>query len=153
MAYGGGFQIAMGADIRYVAPDARLSIMEIKWGLIPDMAGTQLLRPLLPLDRIKELTWSGRIVSGEEAVELGLATKTTERPLEDALELAHELASKSPDAIRAGKQLLNQSVQVSLREGLELEGKLQRDLIGGANQIEAVRANLERRAPAFHDPK
>ena len=152
VAYGGGFQIAMGADIRYVAPDARLSVMEIKWGLIPDMAGTQTLRNLVRLDVAKELTFSGRVISGSEAYELGLATRLSDHPLEDALELAREIAAKSPDAIRAGKKLLNASVQVSLEEGLRLEEKIQADLIGSPNQIESVRANLEKRPPSFQDP-
>ncbi len=152
VAYGGGFQIAMGADIRYVAPDARLSVMEIKWGLIPDMSGTQTLRNLVRLDVAKELTFSGRIISGSEAYELGLATRVSESPRDDALELAREIAAKSPDAIRAGKKLLNASVLLPVAEGLRLEEKLQGQLIGGRNQIESVKANLEKRAPAFHDP-
>ena len=153
VVYGGGLQIALGADLRIVAPDARLSVMEIKWGLIPDMSGTQTLRQLLPLDVVKDLTWSGRIVSGEEAVRLGLATRTSERPRDEALELAREIAMKSPDAIRAGKELLNSAVQVSLADGLRLEAKLQAELIGSPNQVEAVRANLEKRVPRFKDPK
>ncbi len=152
VAYGGGFQIAMGADIRYVAPDARLSVMEIKWGLIPDMSGTQTLRNLVRLDVAKELTFSGRIISGSEAYELGLATRVSESPRDDALELAREIAAKSPDAIRAGKKLLNASVQLPVAEGLRLEEKLQGQLIGGPNQIESVKANLEKGAPAFQDP-
>ena len=152
VAYGGGFQIAMAADIRFVAPDARLSVMEIKWGLIPDMTGTQTLRHLVPLDVAKELTFTGRVISGCEAVDLGLATHVSERPLDDALALAQEIASKSPDAIRAGKKLLNAAPLVSLEDGLRLEAKLQRQLIGSPNQIEAVRSNLEKRAPDFKDP-
>lgn len=152
VAYGGGFQIAMGADIRYVAPDARLSVMEIKWGLIPDMSGTQTLRHLVGLDVAKHLTFTGRVVSGTEARELGLATVVSQHPREDALELAREIASKSPDAIRAGKQLLNAAPHASIAEGLKLEEKLQRGLIGSANQVEAVKANLGKRAPKFSDP-
>ena len=151
-AFGGGFQIAMGADIRYVAPDARLSVMEIKWGLIPDMTGSQTLRRLVRLDVAKELTFTGRTVSGREALELGLATHVSETPREDALALAREIASKSPDAIRAAKRLLNAAGLVSLEEGLRLEEKLQMELIGTPNQVEAVRANLEKREPKFRDP-
>ena len=153
VAYGGGIQIALAADIRIVAPDARLSVMEIKWGLIPDMSGTQTLRHLVRLDVAKELVFSGRVVSGTEAVELGLATRVADDPRAAALELAREIASKSPDAIRAGKQLLNQSVQSTLSEGLEREARLQAALIGSPNQIEAVTSNLERREPKFSDPK
>lgn len=152
VAFGAGIQIALAADIRFIAPDARMSVMEIKWGLIPDVTGTQTLRRLVRLDIAKELTFSGRIVSGTEAVELGLATYLSDTPLEAALELAHEIAARSPDAIRAGKRLLNESVQVGVDEGLALEASIQATLIGSPNQTEAVRANLEKRAPAFTDP-
>jgi len=152
VAFGGGLQIALGADIRYVTPDAKLSVMEIKWGLIPDMSGTQTLRHLVGLDVAKQLTFTGRIVAGTEARELGLATVVSERPLEDALELAREIASKSPDAIRAAKQILNAAPHLSVAEGFSLEEKLQRGLIGGPNQIEAVKANLQKRQPDFADP-
>jgi enoyl-CoA hydratase/carnithine racemase len=151
VAFGGGLQVAMGADIRYVAPDARLSVMEVKWGLIPDMSGTQTLRYLLRLDVLKELTFTGRIVQGPELLELGLATHLSETPLEDALALAREIASKSPHAVRAAKRLLNESVQSSLGAGLGLEEEIQRSLIGQPNQVEAVKANLEKRDPKFED--
>lgn len=152
VAYGGGLQIALGADLRIVAPDAKLSVMEIKWGLVPDMSGTQTLRHLVRLDVAKELTWSGRVVSGTEAVALGLATRASATPLEDALALAREIAAKPPAAIRAGKKLLNESVTSSVEEGLRLEAKLQTSLIGKPEQIEAVKANLEKRPPRFGDP-
>ena len=152
-AYGGGLQIALGADMRIVAPDARLSVMEIKWGLIPDMSGTQTLRHLVRLDVAKELTFTGRIVSGEEALELGLATRVSEQPLDEALEMAQEIARKSPDAIRAGKALLREAPLCTPEQGLQREASLQAGLIGGENQIESVRANMEKRAPKFSDPK
>ncbi len=152
VAFGGGLQIALGADIRLVTPDARLSVMEIKWGLIPDMAGTQNLRHLVRLDVAKELTFTGRVISGTEAVALGLASHATDDPRAAAFEMAREIASKSPDAVRAAKELLNSSVQVGLAEGLANEAKTQGSLIGGPNQIEAVKSNLEKRAPSFHDP-
>jgi len=152
VAFGGGLQIALGADLRLVAPDAQLSVMEIKWGLIPDMSGSQTLRHLVRLDIAKELAFTGRIVSGTEAVALGLATRVSQRPHDDALALAREIAGKSPDAIRAGKRLLNSANLVSVGEGLRLEESLQRGLIGGPNQIEAVQANMQKRAPQFKDP-
>jgi enoyl-CoA hydratase/carnithine racemase len=152
VAYGGGLQIALAADVRLVAPDARLSVMEIKWGLIPDMSGSQTLRRLVRLDVAKELTFSGRVVSGDEAAALGLATRVAERPYEAACELAREIAAKSPSAIRAGKRLLDASGLVDLEAGLRLEEELQRELIGRPDQLEAVRANLEKRAPKFSDP-
>jgi enoyl-CoA hydratase/carnithine racemase len=152
VAYGGGLQIALGADLRFVAPNARLSVMEIKWGLVPDMGGTQTLRRLVRLDVAKELTFSGRVFSGTEAVALGLATRVADDPRAAAFELAAEIATKSPDAIRAAKQLLDRSGVASVEEGLQLEESLQRGLIGRPNQIESVRANLEKRAPRFSDP-
>jgi len=152
VAYGGGLQIALGADLRFVTADARLSVMEIKWGLVPDMSGTQTLRRLVRLDVAKELTFTGRVVSGTEAVELGLATRVAADPRAAALELAAEIAAKSPDAIRAAKHLLDASGVVPVADGLRLEEKLQLGLIGHPNQIESVRANLEKRAPRFQDP-
>ncbi len=151
VAYGGGLQIALGADIRFVAPDARMSVMEIKWGLVPDMSATQTLRNLVRLDVAKDLTFTGRIVEGPEAVELGLATKVSERPLDDALELAQTIASKSPSAVRASKQLLNETRDLDVADGLALEAKLQVGLIGKPNQIEAVRSNLEKRPAKYED--
>lgn len=153
VAFGAGFQVALAADIRCVAPDAKLSAMEIKWGLIPDMTGSDSLRRLVGLDAAKELIFTGRIVSGTEARELGLATHVSDTPRDEAFELAREIARRSPEAVRAAKQLLGESDGLAVRERFELEARLQRTLIGGPNQIEAVRANLERRAPRFEDPK
>lgn len=152
VAYGGGLQIALAADLRYVAPDARLSVREIQWGLVPDMSGTQSLRHLVRLDVAKELTFTGRIVSGEEAQALGLATRVAPDPRAAAFEAAREIAARSPSAVRAAKRLLEAAPRVSTEEGLRLEEELQRSLLGGANQVEAVQANLEKRAPRFVDP-
>ena len=152
VAYGGGLQVALAADIRLVAPDARLSVREIHWGLIPDMTRTQTLRHLVRQDVARELTYTGRIVSGTEAVELGLATRVSDTPYQAALELAGEIAGRSPDAVRAAKQLLTAAPLVGVEEGLLLEEKLQRSLIGQPNQIEAVQANLQKREPKFDDP-
>jgi enoyl-CoA hydratase/carnithine racemase len=152
VAFGGGLQIALGADLRFAAPDVQLSVMEIKWGLIPDMSGTQTLRHLVRLDVAKELTFTGRIVEGREAAAIGLVTRLAEHPREAALTMAREIAEKSPDAIRAGKRLLNQAPLLDVAEGLALEARLQRGLIGSANQLEAVGANLQKRPPKFSDP-
>ena len=149
VAYGGGLQIALGADIRIIAPDARMSVMEIKWGLVPDMAGTQLLRNLTRLDVAKELTFTGRVVSGVEAVELGLATRVSDQPLEDARAIAEKIASKSPSAVQAGKRLLNDAVVGEYADGLSLEAQLQKALIGKPEQIETVKAEFEGRAPSY----
>jgi len=152
VAFGGGLQVALGADIRIVAPDTRLSVMEIKWGLVPDMAGMVLMRELARADVVRELTFTGRIFSGEEALRIGFATRLSADPLADALQMAHEIAGKSPDAIRAGKRLLNASAHQSAADLLMAESVEQQALIGSANQVEAVKANIERRAPRFDTP-
>ena len=150
--YGGGLQIALAADIRYATPDARLSVREIVWGLVPDMTGTQTLRHLVRLDVLKELTYTGRIVEGREAVQLGLVTRVSEDPRNAAFELAAEIATRSPHAIRAGKRLLNAAVTATLEDGLRLEEAEQRALLGSRNQLEAVAAGMAKRAPVFVDP-
>jgi enoyl-CoA hydratase/carnithine racemase len=152
VAFGGGLQVALAADIRIAAPTAQLSVMEVRWGLIPDMSGTQTLRRLVRLDVAKELTFTGRIVSGEEGSALGLVTRLADDPRAAAMQLAREIASKSPDAIRTGKRLLDRCFQVGVEEGLRLEEQAQRNLIGSANQIEAVQANMQKRPPEFRDP-
>jgi enoyl-CoA hydratase/carnithine racemase len=149
VAFGGGFQLALGADVRLVAPDTKLSVMEIKWGLVPDMGGMVLMRELARTDVVRELTFTGRIFSGEEALALGFATRLSAEPLADALTMAHEIAQKSPDAIRAGKRLLNAAMSHSATDLLLAESVEQKALIGSANQTEAVRANVERRAARF----
>lgn len=146
---GGGLQIALGADIRLVAPDAKLSVLEARWGLIPDMTGTVILPRLVGLDVAKELTFTGRIVSGEEAVALGLATRLADDPRAAALELAADLATKSPDALREGKRLLNLSGTRPLAEQLHDERVTMASLIGSPNQVEATMAYFEKRPPSF----
>lgn len=152
VAFGGGLQIALGADLRYVHPEAQLSVMEIKWGLVPDMGASKTLLDLVPLDVAKELTFTGRVVSGAEAVQLGLATRAADDPLAAALETARTIAEKSPHAIRAGKRLLESAPRLGVRESFELETELQLGLLGSPNQMEAVQANFEKRAPRFRDP-
>jgi enoyl-CoA hydratase/carnithine racemase len=153
VAYGGGFQIALGADIRIARPDARFSILEIQWGLVPDVALTQTVRDVLRQDVVKELTWTGRVVDGREALSLGIVTKLADDPLAAAQELAREIAGRSPDAIRAGKRLLEEAWHADPASGLALEARLQGGLIGTPNQVEAVKATLEKRAPRFQDPQ
>ena len=151
VAFGGGFQLALGADLRFVAPDARLAVLEIKWGLVPDMAGMVLMRGLVRDDVARELTWSGRIFGGEEAVAMGLATRVCADPRAEALALAREIAGKNPDAIRAGKRLLNLTAEGDQHAILLAETREQVALIGSQNQVEAVTANLQKREPAFAD--
>ena len=102
-ALGGGLQIALGADIRFCAPDAQLSVREVHWGLVPDMTGTYVLRQLVRPDVAKELVFTAKVVSGEEGYELGLVTHLTPNPLDDALALAREIAGRSPQAVRGRK--------------------------------------------------
>ena len=151
VAFGGGFQLALGADLRFVAADVKLAVLEIKWGLIPDMAGMVLMRGLVRDDVARELTYTGRIFDGEEAVRMGLATRVCADPRAEALALAAEIAAKNPQAIRAGKRLLNLMGEGDQPAILLAESKEQGALIGSANQVEAVMANLQKRAPKFAD--
>ncbi|MEC7380557.1 MAG: crotonase/enoyl-CoA hydratase family protein [Pseudomonadota bacterium] len=153
VAYGGGAQIALGADIRIAAPDLKMSVMEIKWGLVPDMSITQTLRDLLPMDVAKQLAFTGQVLSGNEAQKLGLVTQVAEDPHAQAMSMAREIAGKSPDAIRAAKQLFETAWHADAKTGLELEAELQAGLIGTANQREAIAANFAKRAPEFNDPE
>ena len=150
VAFGGGFQLALGADMRFLSSDARMSIMEIKWGLVPDMAGTPILASLVRDDILRELTYTGRIFSAQEALSYGLATRICEDPRATAFEVAREIASKSPDAIRAAKRMLN-NLSVDPGPALLAESIEQQKLLGSPNQTEAVRANMEKRAPRFVD--
>jgi len=151
VAFGGGFQVMLGADIRYAAPDTKLSIMEIKWGLVPDMAGTQLLRNLVRDDIVRELTYTGRVFLAEEGAKLGIITRVCADPHAEAMASAREIAMKSPDAIRAAKRLLNTTPFAPIAEGLMMESVEQEALGGKPNQIEAVMSNLEKRPPRFTD--
>lgn len=151
IAYGGGLQIALGADIRYARADARLSIMEIKWGLIPDMAISTTLRNILPVDKAKELVFSGRIIDGIEAEKIGLVTALHDDPLAAARDFARSIAGRSPDAIRAAKSMINEAWMLPEADALRREAELQSAILGTANQSEAVMANLVKRAPVFID--
>jgi enoyl-CoA hydratase/carnithine racemase len=146
---GGGLQIALGADLRIVSPDAQLSVLEIRWGLIPDMTGTWQLPRLVGLDVAKDLTFTGRMVGGEEAVRIGLATRLADDARKEALALAAELTTKNPNALRGAKALLNQSGSVSVHEQFLNETATISTLIGTPNQVEAVMAFFEKRPPAF----
>jgi enoyl-CoA hydratase/carnithine racemase len=149
---GGGLQLALGADIRIVAPAARLSIREMVWGLIPDMAGMILLPSLLRDDVLRDLVFTGRTVSGEEAVALGLATRMAENPLVAARILATELADRSPDAIRAAKRLINANATgTTTPANLLAEANEQQRLLASANHREALAAHAEQRPPRFRD--
>jgi enoyl-CoA hydratase/carnithine racemase len=150
-AVGAGFQIALACDFRFVTPDAKLSALEMRWGLIPDMTGTQMLPRLVGLDVARELVYTGKMVSGEEAVAMGLATRVAEDPFDAAMAFARELAGKSPHAVRGAKRLLSMAGQVPLAEGFAAEARTMGSLIGSPNNIEAVTAFFEKRDPKFED--
>ncbi|HEY8480824.1 MAG TPA: crotonase/enoyl-CoA hydratase family protein [Spirillospora sp.] len=151
-ALGGGLQIALGADIRIVAPDAKLSVLEIRWGLVPDMTGTAALIRLVGEDVAKELAFTGRMVDGDEAVRIGLATRTAADPRAAATDLAREIAGNSPDAVRGAKRLLNRAGDRDLADQFLEESRALAGLRGTPNQVEAVRAYFDKRRPAFTDP-
>ena len=152
VAYGGGLQIALGADLRFARPDARLSVMEIKWGLVPDMAITTTALRSVRHDWLKELALTGRVVDGEEACRLGLVTAVHDDPAAAARETAAQMAAKSPDAVRAIKNLLDEAWDLGDADRLKLEARLHLAVIGRPNQVEAVAANAEGREPQFSDP-
>ena len=151
VAFGGGFQVALGADMRFVAPGTRFSVMEIKWGLVPDMAGMALMRTLAREDVVRDLTYTGRIFEAEEALAHGFATRLCDDPYADALATAREIADKSPSAIRAAKRILNAIPDGDAASILLSESVEQDKLIGGEHQKEAIMANLEKRRPKFAD--
>ncbi len=147
--FGGGMQIALGADFRYCTPDAKLSIMEIKWGLIPDMSGTVTLRELLPNDVAMELAMSGRVISGAEAKSLGLVTRLCADPYAEAMATAAELAQKSPDALAGIKAVFHRNRTSTEKEALRNERRIQARIIGQGNQRIAVKAGLAKETPKY----
>jgi len=151
-AFGGGLQLALACDIRLVAPDAQLSVMEVRYGLVPDMTASQTLLRLVRPDIARELMFTGRVVLAEEAVLLGLATRLASDPVASALELARTIAAQSPDAIRAAKRLTEAAPELALDAALRLETELQLELLGSPNQLEAVQAAMGKRAANFGDP-
>ena len=151
VVFGGGLQIFSGADIRIARPDTRLSIMEMKWGLVPDMAGFPLWRGNVRDDVLRELIFTNRVFDGGEAVGLGFVTRTAEDPLAEALALAREIAARNPEAVRGAKRLADLTLDAGPAELLLAESREQGALIGSANQMEAVMANMQKRPPVFGD--
>jgi enoyl-CoA hydratase/carnithine racemase len=150
-ALGGGLQIALGADIRIAHPATQLSVREIHWGIIPDMTGTLMLDRLVRPDIARELTFTGRVLDAEEGHRLGLVTSLSETPLEEAMVLAGEIASRNPEAVRAAKRLLTRRAHDGFAEQFAAERGEIAALIGRPNQVEAITANLESRPPVFSD--
>ncbi|PRY23769.1 enoyl-CoA hydratase/carnithine racemase [Aliiruegeria haliotis] len=149
VCFGGGAQLALGADFRIARPDSRFSIMEGKWGLIPDMGISQSLPRLLPADQAKALIMTARILQGTEAFRLGLVTRLSDDPVSEARAFAHALAGRSPEAIRAGKALVDAIYGSDSAANLRLEAELQAALIGSPNMIETVMANVQKRDPNY----
>ena len=150
-ALGGGLQIALGADIRIAHPDTKWSVREVNWGLVPDMTGTFMLSRLVRSDIARELTYTARVVDGREAYDLGLCTRLSDQPYEDAMTMAREIAGRSPGAVQGSKALFNQMFTEGAAEQFALERQLIGEQIGTKNQIEAIMSNMERRAPSFVD--
>ena len=150
-AFGGGLQIALGADIRVASPVAQLSIMEAKWGLVPDMGGMVALRRLARADVIARLTYTAEVIDARQAREWGLVTELAADPLARAMALASDVANRSPDAVRAAKRLIADTFTLDDAALLLAESAAQAALIGQPNQIEAVMAGMEKRPPNFTD--
>ncbi len=149
VAYGGGLQIALGADIRIAHPESKLAVMEMKWGIIPDMGGMVLLPGLVRSDVIRLLTYTARPIGAAQAAEWGLVTKLSDDPLTEAIALAENLAGQSPSAIRAAKRLIEVAETQSRAEVLLAESSEQVDLIGKPEQIEVIAAQMQGRKPQF----
>jgi enoyl-CoA hydratase/carnithine racemase len=152
-AYGGGLQIALGGDLLYATKDAQLSVMEVRYGLIPDMGITQTLLKRVRPDVAKELTFTARRFTAEEGLSLGVVTKVVEDHIAAARETAEQIAKQSPHAVRAAKKLINEASTMGPKDGLALETALQMPLLGSANQMEAAQAVFTKRDPVFADPE
>jgi enoyl-CoA hydratase/carnithine racemase len=150
-ALGGGIQIALGADIRIVHPDTQLSVREVHWGLVPDMTGTLMLSQLVRADIAKELVFTARVFDGREAYAVGLATRLSDTPYDDAHAMAREIAGRSPDAVRGAKALINGLLHEKAAAQFAEERRVIGSLIGRPNQVEAVMSNFDKRPANYTD--
>ncbi len=148
---GGGLQIALGADFRYATPNSQFSILEMRWGIVPDMSSTQIMRHLIRDDVIRELTYTAKIFDAKQAKEWGFVTDVVDDPLAHALSVADEIANKNPAAIRSAKKIIDASYYQTAAQGLLMESVEQDKIMGAPNQIEAVMAELQKRKPNFID--
>ena len=151
-ALGGGMQLALGADIRVAHPETQFAMREVHWGLIPDMTGTLMLSRLVRDDVAKDLVFSARVISGTQAHEFGVVTRISESPLEVAMQIAREIAERSPDAVRGAKALINRLSNAGAAEHFAEERRIIQSLIGKPNQVEAVMSNFEKRSANFVPP-
>ncbi|TDK49667.1 crotonase/enoyl-CoA hydratase family protein [Antarcticimicrobium luteum] len=147
--YGGGLQMALGADIRIAAPDAKLAVMEMKWGLVPDMGGMALLPRLVRSDVLRLLTYTATSIPAAQAEAWGLVTEIAGDPLARALELAAQIAGQSPAAIRAAKRLIAVAESAGREEVLLAESREQVGVLGKPEQMEVVMAQMQGRKPEF----
>jgi enoyl-CoA hydratase/carnithine racemase len=147
--YGAGLQIALGADLRISTPDAQWSVLEARWGLVPDMSGVRSLAQLVGIDTAKLLTMTGETISGERAHELGLVTRLSGDPVAAAEELADQLRERSPDAVAAAKRLFETTWGSTPRRTFARERAEQLALLLSANTRAARRAAFRREAPVF----
>lgn len=149
VCFGAGMQIALGADIRIASPSAKLAVMEMKWGIVPDMGGMVLLPRLVRSDVLRRLTYTAEPIPADQAERWGLVTELADDPLAAAMALAKEIAGKSPSAIRAAKRLIAVAESAPVSEVLKAESAEQAALIGGADQMEVIAASFQKRAPEF----
>lgn len=152
-AFGGGLQLALACDLRLVAADARMSVMEIRYGLVPDMTASKTLLRLVRDDLARELVYTGRVVEADEAVALGLATRRCDDPIADALALARAMAAQAPTAIRSAKRLCLEAPELDVAAAFLRETELQLGLLGRREQLEAVQASFMKRPAVFEDPQ
>ncbi|WP_109463948.1 crotonase/enoyl-CoA hydratase family protein [Albibacillus kandeliae] len=147
--YGGGLQLALGADIRIAHPDTKMAVMEMKWGLVPDMGGMALLPRLMRSDVLRQLTYTAAPVGAEQAERWGLVTSVDTDPLAAALTLAADIAGRSPSAMRAAKRLIDVAERAGREDVLLSESREQVALIGKPDQMEVIAAQMQGRKPAF----
>lgn len=151
VAFGAGSQIMAAADIRIVHPETRIAIMEMKWGLVPDVAGMPLWRTQVRDDVLREMIYTNREFNGVEAKDMGFATHVADDPHAKAMELARVIANKNPHAMRGAKRLCNLMGDASDAELLQAESDEQLKVIRTPNQMEAVMAEMQKRKPNFQD--
>jgi enoyl-CoA hydratase/carnithine racemase len=149
VCFGAGIQLALGADIRIAAPDTKFAVMEMKWGIVPDMGGMVLLPRLVRSDVLRRLTYTAEPVGAEQAERWGLITEIAEDPLATATALAETIAGKSPSAIKAAKRLIGLAETADVQTVLDAESREQGDLIGRPHQMEVIAAQMGKRAPVF----
>ena len=147
--FGAGMQLALGADIRIAGPDAQLAVMEMKWGIVPDMGGMVLLPRLVREDVMKRLIYTAEPISAKQAAEWGLVTEVADEPMLAATKLAEKIALKGPNAIKAAKALCETAYRLPPEDVLLAEAQTQASLLGKPEQMEVIAAHFAKRAPKF----